>query len=70
MQYLGVITTSQPGAGQHGLGMEISGMLFSAVIGHPTQIVTGPITSTHGGHSPALAKQVHRLFKPTDSVPL
>jgi hypothetical protein len=50
--------------------MEISGMLFSAVIGHPTQIVTGPITSTHGGHSPALAKQVHKLFKPTDSVPL
>ena len=69
VMYLGDTTTSLPGTGLHGNGMEIFGTLFFAVTGHQTLIVTGLTTYILGAPTPALAKPALRLFK-TDIAPL
>lgn len=69
VMYLGDTTTSLPGAGLHGNGMEIFGTLYFAVTGHQTLIVTGLTTFILGAPTPAHAKLARRLFK-TDIAPL
>lgn len=63
VMYLGDTTTSLPGAGLHGHGMEIFGTLFFAVTGQQTQTVIGLTIFILGAPIPVLAKPALKLFK-------